>query len=53
MIAPLLAGGLAVAWSVIIYFVIPVIVFREPSVTGIFKASASNSKTLGGESIDR
>ncbi len=51
LVARLLAGLFAVAWSVMTYFVVPVIVFRDPSVTGMFKESASTFKNTWGESI--
>jgi MFS family permease len=51
IIARLLAGVFAVAWSVMTYFVVPVIVFRDPSLTGMFKESASTFKNTWGESI--
>ena len=51
IIARLLAGVFAVAWSVMTYFVVPVIVFRNPSLTGMFKESASTFKNTWGESI--
>lgn len=51
LLARILAGLFAVAWSVMTYFVVPVIVFRDPSVTGMFKESADTFKTTWGESI--
>jgi hypothetical protein len=51
LVARLLAGLFAVAWSVMTYFVVPVIVFRDPSVTGMFKESANTFKNTWGESI--
>jgi hypothetical protein len=49
--AKLLAGLFAVAWSVMTYFVVPVIVFRDPSVRGMFEESARTFKQTWGESI--
>lgn len=49
--AQILAGVFAVAWSVMTYFVVPVIVFRDPSVTEMFSESASTFKDTWGESI--
>ena len=51
LVAQILAGVFAVAWSVMTYFVVPVIVFREPSVTEMFSESASTFKDTWGESI--
>ena len=51
IVAELLAGVFAVAWTVMTYFVVPVIVFRKPSVTAMFKTSASTFKQTWGESI--
>lgn len=49
--AEILASLFAVAWSVMTYFIVPVIVFEDPSVTGMFKQSASTFKNTWGESI--
>jgi hypothetical protein len=51
LVAQLLAGVFAVAWSVMTYFVIPVIVFRDPSFREIFSESATTFKNTWGESI--
>ena len=51
IVAQILAGLFAVAWSVMTYFVVPVIVFRDPSVTAMLKESASTFKETWGESI--
>ena len=51
LVAHLLAAVFAVAWSVMTYFVVPVIVFRDPSITGMFKESARTFKDTWGESI--
>jgi hypothetical protein len=49
--AQILAAVFAVAWSVMTYFVVPVIVFRDPSVREMFTESASTFKDTWGESI--
>ena len=49
--AQIAAGLFAVAWSVMTYFVIPVIVFRDPSVTEMLKESGNMFKDTWGESI--
>lgn len=51
IVAQLLAGVFAVTWSVMTYFIVPVIVFRDPSVTGMFTESARTFKDTWGESI--
>ncbi|WP_229770471.1 MULTISPECIES: DUF6159 family protein [unclassified Halorhabdus] len=51
LVAHLLAAVFAVAWSVMTYFVVPVIVFEDPSVTSMFKQSARTFKDTWGESI--
>ena len=51
IVAQIVAGVFAVAWSVMTYFVVPVIVFRDPSVTEMLKESASTFKDTWGESI--
>jgi hypothetical protein len=51
LVAQILAGVFAVAWSVMTYFVVPVIVFRDPSVTEMFSESATTFKNTWGESI--
>lgn len=45
------AGLFAVAWSVMTYFVVPVIVFRDPSVREMLSESANTFKETWGESI--
>ena len=51
LVAQVLAGVFAVAWSVMTYFVVPVIVFRDPSLTEMFSESATTFKNTWGESI--
>jgi len=51
LVAEILAGLFAVAWSVMTYFVVPVIVFRDPSVTEMFGESARTFKDTWGESL--
>ncbi|MFC3958335.1 DUF6159 family protein [Halovivax cerinus] len=51
LVAQLLAGLFAVAWGVMTYFVVPVIVFRNPSVSEMFTESARTFKDTWGESI--
>jgi len=51
LVAEILASVFAVAWSVMTYFVVPVIVFEDTSVSGMFKQSASTFKNTWGESI--
>jgi hypothetical protein len=51
IVARILAGLFAVAWGVMTYFVIPVIVFRDPSVREMFEESARTFKNTWGESI--
>jgi hypothetical protein len=51
LVAQLLAGLFAVAWSVMTYFVVPVIVFRDPSLSEMFEESATTFKDTWGESI--
>ena len=51
LLAEILASVFAVAWSVMTYFVVPVIVFEDTSVSGMFKQSASTFKNTWGESI--
>jgi hypothetical protein len=51
LVAQILAGIFAVAWSVMTYFVVPVIVFRDPSITEMFKESGRTFKDTWGESI--
>jgi len=50
-VARILAGLFAVAWGVMTYFVVPVIVFRDPSVREMFEESARTFKDTWGESI--
>ena len=51
VVARILAGVFAVAWSVMTYFVVPVIVFRDPSIREMFSESAGTFKNTWGESI--
>ncbi len=51
IVAQVLAGIFAVAWSVMTFFVIPVIVFRDPRVSEMFTESARTFKDTWGESI--
>jgi hypothetical protein len=51
LVGQLVAGLFTVAWSVMTYFVVPVIVFREPSVRELFEESAGTFKDTWGESI--
>jgi hypothetical protein len=51
VVAKIVAGIFAVAWGVMTYFVMPVIVFREPSVGEMFQQSAATFKRTWGESI--
>jgi hypothetical protein len=51
LIARILAGLFAVAWSVMTYFIVPVIVFEDQSISGMFTQSASTFKNTWGESI--
>ena len=51
LVARLLAGLFAVAWGVMTYFVVPVIVFRNPSVREMFSESAATFKHTWGESL--
>jgi len=51
LVARIIAGLFAVAWSVMTYFIVPVIVFEDESVTGMFKESAKTFKDTWGESI--
>lgn len=44
-----LSSIFSVAWTLMTFFVVPVIVFEEPSVTGMFKQSASRFKQTWGE----
>ncbi len=50
-VARILAGLFAIAWGVMTYFVVPVIVFRDPSVRDMFEESARTFKNTWGESI--
>ena len=50
-VARIIASLFAVAWGVMTYFVVPVIVFRDPSVRGMFEESARTFKDTWGESI--
>ena len=51
VVARILASVFAVAWGVMTYFVLPVIVFQDASVRGMFKESARTFKDTWGESI--
>jgi len=51
IVASILAGLFAVAWSVMTFFVVPVIVFEDPSIKGMFTKSASTFKDTWGESL--
>lgn len=51
LVGQLLAGLFAVAWGVMTYFVVPVIVFRDPSIKELFGESARTFKDTWGESI--
>lgn len=51
IVAQIIAGIFAVAWSVMTFFVVPVIVFRNPSITEMFEESARTFKNTWGESI--
>lgn len=51
IVAQIVAGVFAVAWSVMTFLIVPVIVFREPSVTEMFKESALIFKQTWGESV--
>ena len=50
-VAQIIAGLFAVAWSVMTYFVVPVIVFRDPSPGEMLKESGRTFKDTWGESI--
>ncbi|MFB6188939.1 MAG: DUF6159 family protein, partial [Halapricum sp.] len=50
LVAEILAGLFSVAWGVLTYFVVPVIVFEDPSIRGMFSQSASTFKNTWGES---
>lgn len=51
IVAQVAAALFAVAWSVMTYFVVPVIVFRDPTVSEMFTESARTFKDTWGESI--
>lgn len=51
LVAQIIAGIFAVAWSVMTYFVVPVIVFRNPSPRKMLSESASTFKDTWGESL--
>ena len=51
LVAQIIAGIFAVAWSVMTYFVVPVIVFRDPSATEMLKESGRTFKDTWGESL--
>lgn len=50
-VAQIIAGVFAVAWSVMTYFVVPVIIFRDPSPTEMIKESGRTFKDTWGESL--
>lgn len=50
-VAQIIAGIFAVAWSVMTYFVVPVIVFRDPSAVEMLKESGRTFKDTWGESL--
>ncbi|WEL18530.1 putative membrane protein [Halorhabdus sp. SVX81] len=47
----ILAAVFSFAWGVMTYFIVPVIVFEEPSITGMFKQSGRTIKRTWGESL--
>ncbi|WP_135665175.1 DUF6159 family protein [Halorhabdus rudnickae] len=47
----ILATLFSLAWGVMTYFVVPVIVFEDPTVTGMFKQSGRTIKRTWGESL--
>jgi hypothetical protein len=51
IVAKIAAVIFAAAWGVMTYFIVPVIIFREPSLRGMFKQSAATFKRTWGESI--
>jgi len=51
IVSEIVAGVFTVAWSVMTYFVVPVIVFRDPSVREVFEESAGTFRDTWGESI--
>ncbi|ELZ14328.1 hypothetical protein C479_00430 [Halovivax asiaticus JCM 14624] len=51
LVAQIAAAVFAVAWSLMTYFIVPVIVFRDPSVREMFSESARTFKETWGESI--
>ncbi|AGB16245.1 hypothetical protein Halru_1638 [Halovivax ruber XH-70] len=51
LVAQIAAAVFAVAWSLMTYFIVPVIVFRDPSVREMFTESARTFKETWGESI--
>lgn len=50
-VAQIVAGIFAVAWSVMTYFVVPVIIFQNPSPTEMLKESGRTFKQTWGESL--
>ena len=50
-VAQIIAGIFAVAWSVMTYFVVPVIIFRNPSPGEMLKESGRTFKDTWGESL--
>ncbi len=49
MVARLVAGLFSVAWGILTYFIIPVIVFEDVSVRGMFERSGQTFKQTWGE----
>ncbi len=49
LVADIVAMLFSAAWSIITYFIIPVIVFEDVSVTGMFKRSGETFKNTWGE----
>jgi hypothetical protein len=49
IVADVVALVFSAAWSIITYFIIPVIVFEDQSVTGMFKRSGETFKNTWGE----
>jgi len=49
IVAKIVAVVFSAAWSIITYFIIPVIVFEDESITGMFKRSGETFKNTWGE----
>ncbi|WP_181687076.1 DUF6159 family protein [Halorhabdus salina] len=47
----ILAAVFSLAWGVMTYFIVPVIVFEETSITGMFKQSGRTIRNTWGESL--